>query len=177
MPRGSSKQRLTVSRAAVALALCILIQSCVVLFASRAAPTLDAKESPELLDDVHGSIVVAQGEDSLLVASLPDGTLLEVETAGDAVAASGIDERGRIAYVRRTSRWLQSEPSFSLILKTLATGEERTVSDVVGADPFDRLMRVSLAGNLAGYACTAPRPRIFDLDSGKEVDLSWWQEG
>ncbi|HTF90140.1 MAG TPA: hypothetical protein VK843_17125 [Planctomycetota bacterium] len=140
-------------------------------------PTIDVTESPQLREAVRGSVVVADGHRKLRIASLPSGALLEIKTSGDAIAASGLDDQGRVAYLRKSKHtpiFMDDDNGYTLVVKSITTGKERELGEVRGMPRGDYCV-VSIAGGLVLFQCINP-PRIFDLQSRKELDLSWWQD-
>lgn len=147
--------------------------------ATPRAPTLDTPETPELLAQVHGSVVVADGQGHLLVAALPGGELRELPTHGTAVAASAIDGQGRVVYVGRTIPWTKpvfglGADRFELRVRSLATGEERTLTDWREQHGYLGDDGIRIAGGRVFCSDPAGRPRVFDLNTQQELDLSWW---
>lgn len=142
------------------------------------APVTDLPESPELVSEVVGTVVVAQGDDYVSAISLPGGATSRIPIPGPVTAASAIDESGRIAYVKRSALLKRSQfdehqaPHF-LFVRSLRTGDERSLGEVA---PLPRWQRncLWLEANRVLYGPSPFGPRLFDLGSGEELDLEGW---
>jgi hypothetical protein len=179
--------------AVVGLLLALSAQSCIVvgpvvaapilLFYSLTndpAPTIDAAENKELLQDAQGSLVVADGAHGLRVVQLPGGAIHTLNLRGEIFVASGVDAQGRIALVRERWPWTLllfavGNTRYELAVVSLSTGKEQRLGDVrAGNDPKN--CRFSMAGGRVAFQSGLGPAQVFELSSGAELDMQWCPE-